>query len=483
VPLLIVSLLSSTAIGYLLARVFLPVYEPAWTDLLLKVSLGAGLGAGVTSIFYFFTRILIGPSRVVSIATEFLLLAAAASVCWLAHSKSIVIAEHAAPRGLLWYLLPFFVASLAMAVPLFWDSSASNPYGAWDAWAIWNQRARFLAQPNESWRRAFSPVLNQIAGAGAAHPDYPVLLSGYVARCWTWMGSIGDVAAPIATAAMFSAATIGVLVSTLAMVRGWSTAMIAGLILLGTAFQLICPWQYADVPIGFYYLSTFALILLADANSKTILVLAGTAMGFAAWTKNEGLLFVLLVTCAVGVYSWMSGNWRWILLFTMGAAAPVIIAVWFKFFMAPPTGTFGQASLSDTIHRLVEWSRYLKILKSFWVEGIAQGAGLAHPILCLAAMGVFLKVSPARLRQPVMICLLGALLAMCAGYFYAFVVTPLDLTWHLNTSLERLYAQLWPSLLLLVPAVFRTAEEVSTVASTRRPDKAASRTKNKKMRR
>jgi hypothetical protein len=38
VPLLIVSLLSSTAIGYLLARIFLPVYKPAWTDLLLKFS-------------------------------------------------------------------------------------------------------------------------------------------------------------------------------------------------------------------------------------------------------------------------------------------------------------------------------------------------------------------------------------------------------------------------------------------------------------
>src|SRR6266849_1825094 len=58
VPMLIVSLLSSTAIGYLLAWVLLPVYKPAWTDLLLKVSLGAGLGAGVTSGFYFLTRIL-----------------------------------------------------------------------------------------------------------------------------------------------------------------------------------------------------------------------------------------------------------------------------------------------------------------------------------------------------------------------------------------------------------------------------------------
>jgi len=285
---LIVSLLSSTAIGYLLAWVLLPVYKPAWTDLLLKVSLGAGLGAGVTSGFYFLTRILIGPSRAISIATEFLLLASAAAGFWLARHDRIVIAAHAVPRGLLWSLLPAFVVALALAVPLFSDSTASNPYGAWDAWAIWNQRARFLAQPDESWRGAFSPLLNQIAGAGAAHADYPMLLSGYIARCWTWMDSIGDVAAPIATAALFSAATVGVLVSALAILRGWSMAIIAGLILLGTAFQLICPWQYADIPIGFYYVSTFALILLAGADSQRILVLAGlaTALPHGPRTKD-----------------------------------------------------------------------------------------------------------------------------------------------------------------------------------------------------
>lgn len=483
-PLLIVSLLSSTAIGYLLARVFLPVYQPAWTDLLLKVSLGAGLGAGATSAFYFLTRILIGPSRAIAIATEFLPLATAAAGFWLTRHKRIVIAAHAAPRGLLWSLLPAFVVALVLAVLLFVDSTASNPYGAWDAWAIWNQRARFFAQPDgSSWRDAFSPLLNQIAGAGAAHADYPMLLSGYIARCWTWMGSIGDVAAPIATAALFSAATVGVLVSALAILRGWSTAIIAGLILLGTAFELIAPWQYADIPIGFYYLSTFALILLADADSKRILVLAGLAMGLAAWTKNEGLLFALLLACAVAVNSLMTKNWRGMALFAMGAAAPMTLAVCFKFFMAPPTGTFGQASLGDTMHRLVQWSRYLKIAKSFWIEGVAQGAGIAHPVLCLAAMGVFLKVSPERLRQPVMICSLGALLGVYAGYFSAYVITPLDLNWHLNTSLDRLYGQLWPSLLFLVLGIFRTAEESATVTVTNQRDRATSRTKNKKMKR
>ena len=77
----------------------------------------------------------------------------------------------------------------------------------------------------------------------------------------------------------------------------------------------------------------------------------------------------------------------------------------------------------------------------------------------------------------------GALLAMYAGYFCTYVVTPLDLTWHLNTSLDRLYAQLWPSLLLLVPMMFRSAEELATTTVTDQRDKVTHKAVAKKAKR
>jgi hypothetical protein len=43
------------------------------------------------------------------------------------------------------------------------------------------------------------------------------------------------------------------------------------------------------------------------------------------------------------------------------------------------------------------------------------------------------------------------------------VITPLDLQWHLATSLGRLYVQLWPSLVFLSLALFRTPEETAIV--------------------
>jgi len=52
-------------------------------------------------------------------------------------------------------------------------------------------------------------------------------------------------------------------------------------------------------------------------------------------------------------------------------------------------------------------------------------------------------------------------LAVALGYFFAYVLTPLDLTWHLGTALGRLYLHLWPSLIFLLLIVLRTPEETA----------------------
>jgi hypothetical protein len=47
------------------------------------------------------------------------------------------------------------------------------------------------------------------------------------------------------------------------------------------------------------------------------------------------------------------------------------------------------------------------------------------------------------------------------GYFLIFLLTPHNLTWHLDTSLDRLFLQLFPSLLFAIFSVLRTPEEIS----------------------
>src|SRR5262249_2656186 len=99
-------------------------------------------------------------------------------------------------------LLPFFLKpprleflkkptpSLTWALPLparipigltlagFLASTTPNPDGGYDAAAIWNVRARFLAGGPSSWHYAVSDE------TGTNHPGYPLLVSGFIARTW-----------------------------------------------------------------------------------------------------------------------------------------------------------------------------------------------------------------------------------------------------------------------------------------------------------
>ncbi len=77
--------------------------------------------------------------------------------------------------------------------------------------------------------------------------------------------------------------------------------MLGAIALLATpSFVEQGAWQYADIPLSFFYLATIVLLSLYDertqeASSQSpagLLALGGVAAGFAAWTKNEGVLFL-----------------------------------------------------------------------------------------------------------------------------------------------------------------------------------------------
>ncbi len=44
-----------------------------------------------------------------------------------------------------------------------WERTVATLMGGWDAWAIWNLRARFLARPTLTWTNAFAPETRLVA--------------------------------------------------------------------------------------------------------------------------------------------------------------------------------------------------------------------------------------------------------------------------------------------------------------------------------
>ena len=465
------TLLSPLIVGYLIARSLLPAYKPAWAGELLTTSLGAGLGVGALSFVFFLTRLLAGPSTAAILTGELLLVGLSGAACWITRNRPDVKIPAGTPSGWSWLLPVALLAATAMALALFLNTSAADPYGNWDAWAIWNLRAKLLAQQDASWRNAFSTALNQLAGAGATHGDYPLLLSGYIARCWSLLGSVDDTTVPIAVAGLFSFATVGLMVSGLAVLRGWSAATLGGLVLVGTAaFLLDSAWQFADVPLSFYYLAVLILffLVMGDSSSRGLPVLAGFALGCAAWTKDEGMLFALVAGSsflASLLLSRKTGRNRTLVLLAAGALPALAIVLYFKIFLAPKGSSWGPLTLSVALQNLANPSRYARILKAIGEEVLQLGTGIAHPFIYLTILAICLGVPRDRLRQPVVVASCAALLITFAGYCFMYAVTPYSLDWQLGTSLGRLLIQLVPSAIFLSMAVFRTAEETAIQAA------------------
>jgi hypothetical protein len=76
-------------------------------------------------------------------------------------------------RWALWIAVGFCAVAFAR--------SSTGLHGSWDAWAIWNLRARFLLRAPD-WTQAFTPDL------GWSHPDYLLLVPLTVMRLWAWLG-------------------------------------------------------------------------------------------------------------------------------------------------------------------------------------------------------------------------------------------------------------------------------------------------------
>jgi hypothetical protein len=155
-------------------------------------------------------------------------------------------------------LTGLFVLAVAIGVIVFVVYTMNKPHGDWDAWAIWNLRARFFVRGGQFWKDAFS---SQLAWS---HPDYPLLLPGIVAMLWT-LAHTGSTAAPIGVAFLFGLGTAGILTSTLGILRGKAQAFTGGILLIGTvSFTGNAANQYADIPLSFAMLASLALLCFQD---------------------------------------------------------------------------------------------------------------------------------------------------------------------------------------------------------------------------
>ena len=118
--------------------------------------------------------------------------------------------------------------------------------------------------------------------------------------------------------------------------------------MLGTAsFVALSAALYGDVPLSFYILATFALLCLQDRHPEDLRfsALAGLMAGFAAWSRNEGMIFVVavIVARAIALFRFRDGKQladirrSQLLRLALGLAAPLAVVIFFKLRVGGPS--------------------------------------------------------------------------------------------------------------------------------------------------
>jgi len=411
----------------------------------LRISALAGAVAGIVSIFYFL-GVTAGLNPYISLAIS--AVASAAVVKWLNPPDDPVEAQP--PTA--WLRILFFLV-LAVSSITFVGIAVKEPHGDWDAWSIWNMHARFLERGGSHWTAMFSKDLNW------SHPDYPLLLPALVAQFWSALRTESRYI-PIAIAFLFTFGTAATLIGTLRKLRGWDQAMIAGIFALGSA-EMVAQGitQYADIPLAFYAVTALALLFFDDVKS---LVLAGAMAGFAAWTKNEGLLFVIAVVVARVFARLRFGGGlpaltREIGWMAAGAAPALATLAFFKFKFAPSDELVFNHKSGEIMARALDFGRYVTVVEAYVVELFRAGGFLIPGIIVLGLYAWLVGFKPDPRQRVGLATAIAAVTVTLLGDFAVYVLFSNDVNWQIGTSLPRVFFQMWPAALL---AFFAAASKV-----------------------
>ncbi|HXJ87951.1 MAG TPA: phospholipid carrier-dependent glycosyltransferase [Candidatus Binatia bacterium] len=462
---LILAFALCAASGYLLIAAALPREKTSSADSLMRLSLAPGFGLGIFSAVFFLMR-LFGATHFIAVDLSVLVLLAL--TFWLRGSRRAQACtpalENADISATAWVRRVLGASFVVAILALLYNAVVrilAHPHGdGWDAFAIWNLHARFLFLGGANWRDGFNAIIPW------SHPDYPLLLPAAIAHIWSYLGH-DDPLVPAIIGLIFTISTVGLLVSALMLLRGLNSAMLGGLALSSTPFFVEQGTsQYADVPLSFFILASLVVLHKAYGHADNReppksgpLMLSGLAAAFAAWTKNEGLLFFsALIVAQIWILKRgprhqsstpRSGrNWTSLVFLLLGAIPVLAVIAWFKHSVATPGDLF--SSWAIMLDKILTPARYGIIVQWLAKEFLRFGSWWLIPgTIALLAFWVFTfrKLPPE--RSHVFQIAVFTLALTFAGYFAVYLVTPRDLYWHLRFSLNRLFLQFWPSAIFL----------------------------------
>ena len=336
--------------------------------------------------------------------------------------------------GALLGLLLFLYTAFTI-IQFYFLSVSTNVGGGWDARYFWALKAKFMFRAPTDWQLMFSPKLSW------SNQGYPLLWPGAMAWGWHWLGQESPLWGPFAALGFYlpcSLLLVWYFTAQRSAITGWFAGSFA-LVLFPPFFWAI--HQYADVPLTFFMTAcALTLVTALRLNAPRLLIISGLMGGLAAWTKNEGILFIVWIYLLLGATllrhhgNNVTATFRVLGLFTLGTCGP-LLAVGVLKYLSRNSGVQAQ-DLQHSLEFLAAGTERAGItLRAFYdsMSSWAAWKGLwGFFLLATFLMGA------KRQRAGYEALLFAIVLLINAGYFAVLIVTSPDLPWQIRTALDRL---------------------------------------------
>jgi len=189
------------------------------------------------------------------------------------------------------------------------------------------------------------------------------------------------------------------------------------------------------------------------------MIFAALMAGLAAWTKNEGLLFVFVSSGVLFVAALWKRSFRDFLFYLAGLILPLILLFHFKFQVAP-SSEFANGGIEVILQKLTDATRHQLIFSSF--KGFFLHRGGWHGIGIFPILGVYILLFRSHTTDNLAAILisLSILTAQFIGYYLFYLISPYDLNWHIGYSLNRLFVHVYPATVFVILTTVQTPETV-----------------------
>ena len=424
-------------------------------ELILKSSLGIGVGLGISSLLYF-TYLLFFAGKPYFLYVELLIFFIVLIAVVFKNKKSLQahLPRLSMSSLQIWMLMIAGVVFLLSFLGVV-NYARQRALGDWDTWMIYNRAARFMIRDQAAWQDSFSENMSVIF-----HADYPLLLALNIASRWDILDK-ETAYVPMFQGVLFSFACLGLSFGALARLKSLGQASLGLILLSGVPFFFREGGrQTADLPLAFYILASVVFLLFYYQEKRLVLIaFAGLTAGLAAWTKNEGILFLVVSGMIIIIAEFRIRSLQGLYAYFVGLLFPLAILLYFKLQLAP-ANEFLNGGNSKIIQNLMDISRHQMIFSSF--KNLFLYSGGWNNIGILLILCIYYLVFHSRIKDNPPAIFIGFAIFVCQiiGYYVFYLISPYDLEWHLNTSLDRLFIHVYPTIVFITLIASQSPETI-----------------------